>query len=148
MLLGMLLGCAEAENEDEPITNEEVFATCEFESLCPNAIDQGDMPGDPATLANEICVYEALRDRTPGVVVLMDTRFEVNRSVVEVFIGADGRVLRWLRSEAANAVDEVILLPPVYFDNCIAQGDQNGCMDGFWFEDEFMAVEASCLDPG
>lgn len=139
-------GCG-GEPEPEPLTDQEVFAACELELLCPR-VSGSDDPAHPDTVPNHLCVLEALRDRRVGHVswalaILPET------PLVDVFIGSDGRVLRWARSNNGSIVQEVLLLPPEFFAECIAALDQGQwtCAEGTWYESGAIEAEAECLTP-
>jgi hypothetical protein len=140
-------GCG-GEPEPAPLTDQEVFAACELELLCPR-VSGSDDPAHPDTVPNHLCVFEALRDRRVGHVSWAFASSLPASPLVDVFIGSDGRVLHWGRSEGSGVVREVTLRPPEFFAECIAALEQGEwtCHEGSWYEDGAVEVEAECLTP-
>lgn len=138
----VLIACP-IDEPPEPLTPAEVFAACDIESLCAAF---NEVEPDPAIAA---CIYQALRDRTPGRVrweLVYPDAGVIDR--LDVFLGADGRVIRWGHDGGIERVEDVELRPPEFFDGCLADVNQGlpvGCSPVEWIEGEAVEVEAVCV---
>lgn len=141
-----LVACEETPPTDK-LSNAEIFEKCGVQPLCAGVVEQ--LTSNPTV---ESCTFMALMERQPGQVgwqlLLVDAGQSTN---VDVFIGADGRVLRWSHGSGDDdgVVEEVSLRPPEFFSDCLAgvpDTEPADCRTGHWFEDDAVEVEASCLD--